>query len=85
MKNLHIENSYNIWDRYTMFALITFCCNKEYGSYLADKVLNRTYRGMYIEWWLHNLGYWFTLPFVKNAKVKALNERFRHVDLEEHR
>ena len=84
MKNLHIENSYNIWNRYTMFALITAECNKEYGCYLADKALNRTYRGMYIEWWLHNIGYWFTLPFIKNDKVKALNERFKHVDLEEH-
>lgn len=34
-----------------------------------------------IEWWLHNIGYYLTLPFVKNAKIKALNERFKHVDL----
>ena len=33
------------------------------------------------EWWLHNIGYYLTLPFVKNAKIKALNERFKHVDL----
>jgi hypothetical protein len=34
-----------------------------------------------IEWWLHNIGYYLTLPLVKNAKIKALNERFKHVDL----
>ena len=84
LKNLRIENSYNTWDRYAMFAAITTKCNNEYGCYLADKVLNRTYRGIYIEWWLHNIGYWLTLPFIKNEKVKALNERFKHVDLEEH-
>lgn len=34
-----------------------------------------------IEWWLHNIGYYLTLPFIKNAKIKALNDRFKHVDL----
>lgn len=34
-----------------------------------------------VEWWLHNIGYYLTLPFVKNTKIKALNERFKHVDL----
>lgn len=34
-----------------------------------------------IEWWIHNIGYYLTLPFIKNPKIKALNERFKHVDL----
>lgn len=34
-----------------------------------------------IEWWLHNIGYYVTLPFIENDKIKALNERFKHVDL----
>ena len=82
--NLHIENSYNIWDKTTMFSLITEKCNEVYGSYLADQFLNRSYTDMYVEWYLHNIGYWLTLPFVKNSKIKSLNERFKHVDLEEH-
>jgi hypothetical protein len=56
----------------------------EYCSGNAQVLLNRTYDSMYIEWWLHNLGYYLTLPFLKNESIKALNERFRHVDLEEH-
>ncbi len=84
MKNLHIESSYNTWSKRAMFTAITSKCKEIYGNYLADKVLNRTYSGMYIEWWLHNIGYLLTLPFIKNDKIKALNERFKHVDLEEH-
>ena len=67
-----------------MFVTITDKCNEEYGGYLADKILNRSYRGMYIEWWLHNIGYWVTAPFVKFDYIKRLNERFKHLDLEEH-
>ena len=84
MKNLHIENSFNTWLEYDMFVAITNKCKDEYGNYLADKILNRSYRGMYIEWWLHNIGYWLTLPFVKFDCIKRLNERFKHVDLESH-
>ena len=60
-------------------------CFKAYGSEAADIVLNRSYFGMYIEWWLHNICYWLTLPFSKNKTIKSLNERFKHVDLEEHK
>lgn len=84
MKNIHIENSYNTWDSDIMFAKITTKCKEAYGSYLANRTLNRTYRGMYVEWWLHNIGYWITLPFTKHTYIKKLNERFKHVDLEEH-
>ena len=84
MKNLHIENSYNIWDKHKMLARILDKCQQVYGSPQADLVLNRTYRGMYIEWWLHNIGYWVTIPFIRINWIKDLNERFKHVDLEEH-
>lgn len=67
-----------------MFVAITDKCHEVYGSYLADKVLNRSYKGMYIEWLLHNIGYWATIPFIKNTYVAWLNERFKHLDLEEH-
>jgi hypothetical protein len=84
LKNLHIENSYNIWHKNDMFTAITEKSKKDYGNQLADKVLNRSYRGMYVEWWLHNAGYWATRPFTKNTQVAKLNERFKHLDLEEH-
>ena len=83
-KNLHIENSYNIWNKTTMFNMITEESNKKYGIYLADLLLNRSYTSIYTEWYLHNIGYWATLPFIKNKTIKSLNERFKHVDIEEH-
>lgn len=84
MKNIHIPNSYNVWTIPTMVCEIEWFCKKKYGTTNADQVLNRTYRGMYIEWYLHNIGYWLTLPFKKNPKIVVLNERFKHLDLEEH-
>lgn len=84
MKNIHIENSYNTWFTGSMNTLIHIECYNKYKEVYADKILNRSYRGMYIEWYLHNLGYWFTLPFIKIESIKKLNERFKHVDLEEH-
>ena len=84
IKNIHIENSYNTWLIDSMNTKIHIECYKTYGSIYADQILNRTYKDMYIEWYLHNIGYWLTLPFIKNEKIKALNERFKHVDLEQH-
>ena len=84
MRNLRIENSYNTWNSCDMHVKIILCCAATYDSYLANKILNRSYDGMYIEWWLHNIGYWLTRPFIKNPYIQALNERFKHVDLEEH-
>lgn len=90
MKNIHIENSYNIWKPSAMDAAIMRKCNDEYGSYRADIELNRTYRSMYIEWWLHNIGYYITKPFcfLDNAyktNITGINLRCKDVDLEEHK
>lgn len=85
IKNIHIENSHNIWSKKTMFSLISEKCNERYGNYLADRTLNRSYKSMYTEWYLHNIGYWLTLPFIKNQIIQSINERCKHVDLEEHR
>lgn len=83
-KNIHINNSYLIWSTGNMWIEISFACKMLYGTIEADKVLNRSYRGMYIEWWLHNIGYYFTMLFPNNKNMIALSERFKHVDLEEH-
>lgn len=85
MKNIHIENSYNIWTPDHMWSTIIHQSQLTYDDLRADVVLNRSYKGMYIEWYLHNIGYWLTLPFIKNSKIQKLNERFKHLDLEEHR
>jgi hypothetical protein len=83
MKNLHIENSYNTWNPNKMKEAID---NKMKDANLeADpkKSMNRTYESMYVEWALHNVGYHVTKPFTKNSKMKHINERCKHVDLEE--
>lgn len=84
MKNIHIENSYKIWNKKTMHYMIFAEFNRKYNELDLELYMNRSYNGMFIEWYLHNIGYWLTLPFIKNEKAKALNERFKHVDLEEH-
>ena len=84
MKNLHIQNSYKVWSINRMFEEIEYASLVCYGQLSANNVLNRSYRNMYIEWYLHNIGYWLTLPFIKNESIKKLNLRFKDVDLEEH-
>lgn len=83
MKNLHFDNSYKIWSTFDMKSEIIHKCHILYDSMDADKILNRSYKGMYIEWYLHNIGYYITLPFVNNEYIKSLNNRFKDLDLEE--
>lgn len=83
-KKIHIENSYNIWSTSIMWGKITAESWCKYQDMQADRVLNRSYRGMYIKWYLHNIGYWITLPFAKNTTMKSINEKYKHIDFEEH-
>ena len=78
MKNLHITNSFLIWAPSKMREKIVEACMITYKHYDAAEVLGRTWVGMYIEWWLHNIGYYITklIPF-----LNFLTERFQHVDL----
>ena len=85
MKNLHFNNSYTVWSTGHMWSEIIHQCHIKYGSLQADKVLNRSYTGMYLEWYLHNIGYYLTLPFCEYDFIRRLNVRFRDLDLEEHR
>lgn len=82
MPNIHIENSYSIWKTVLMRTLIDFECDIKYGTVLAEMLLNRSYRSMYIEWWLHNIGYYITKPFCHIEAVKKINLRCKDVDLE---
>ena len=78
MKNLHIVNSFMVWAPSEMKLRIVDACMKAYDQYDAANVLGRTWTGMYIEWWLHNIGYYVAkfIPF-----LNGLVERFQHVDL----
>lgn len=91
MKVLHFKNSYNIWSIKTMEKLIwDEWYNRNYNGdpYFCGSPsiwLNRSMRSMYIEWYLHNIGYYLTLPFCEYEFIRRLNLRFRDLDLEEYR
>ena len=65
-----------------MKHLIQEECFEAYGLWNVEAVLNRSFRSMYIEWWLHNIGYYITKPFCHIEAVKKINLRCRDVDLE---
>lgn len=80
MKSIQIKNSYKIWRPSVMGCRIVEECRKKYGiSYVPD-VLHRSYVDMYIEWWLHNIGYYLTRRI---ALFESVNQRCKDVDLEE--
>lgn len=83
-KVIHIENSYNIWSINKMTVCIMDECAIKYGTPWADHILNRTWEGMYIEWWLHNIGYYLTRWMRAWSFMSKINDRCRSVDLEEH-
>lgn len=81
MRNLHIENSYKIWSINKMKSMISsMVCPVDPEVYL-----NRTFKSMYIEWWLHNIGYYLTKPLCFISKFNWYNTRCKDVDLEEHK
>ena len=83
-KNIHIDNSYNVWSTKKMYSLMLNAIEGE--AILPEYYLNRSLKGMIIEWYLHNIGFWLTLPFItESSKLAKINYRCRHVDLEEHR
>ena len=83
MKNLHIVDSYKIWSTSIMCCTITYECQRLFGDVDVEREFNRSFRSMYIEWWLHNIGYYLTKPFCSIEKFRKLNLRFKDVDLEE--
>lgn len=82
MVNLHIPMSYNTWSPSAMKVLMRAVAYTEYNTEDYNDLLNRNTRSLIIEWWIHNLGYYLTLPFCKNSEIYKINVRFRDVDLE---
>ena len=80
MKSIQIKDSYKIWRPFAMRWLIVEECFKKYDNPKATMVLNRSYVSMYIEWWLHNIGYYLTRGL---AIFDVINLRCKDVDLEE--
>ena len=84
MKNLHIENSYNIWSAKKMRKKIDEIALKEYGEFESiENLFGRKYVSMYFEWWLHNIAYYITKPFCFIGFIRKINSRSKDVDLEE--
>lgn len=83
MKFLQIKEGYTVWYPSVMKFLLQVLCLGKYQSKKVNEILNRSYISMYIEWWLHNIGYYITIPFCKIHWVKKLNDRFKDVDIEE--
>lgn len=83
MKVIHINNSYKYWRINTMKCIIDYMALNEYCSGNAQKLLHRSYKSMYIEWWLHNIGYYLTKLFCFIDCIKKINLRCKDVDLEE--
>ncbi len=79
-KYIQIRNSYSTWKPSKMRISIADECAWEYNSPFANEELSRSWASMYVEWWLHNIGYYLTKPFYC---LRAINYRCKHVDLEE--
>lgn len=75
MKNIHINNSYNIWSILKMRQVIL-----QYHNH-PTSYLNRSWLSLYIEWYLHNIGYYITLPLCFIPYIKKQNTRCQDVDL----
>ena len=80
---IKIKDSYSIWSPKTMKTLIKNAAIDKYGFDNAPDLLNRNYISMYIEWWMHNVGYYITKPFCFNDAIYKINLRFKDVDLVE--
>lgn len=84
MKSIQIKDSYKIWRPSDMKFYILMKCIEKYSRFFPTDVLNRSYLSMYIEWWLHNIGYYLTKPFCFIPFIKKINLRCKDVDLEEY-
>lgn len=76
---IQIKNSFGVWKPSKMRVYIYYQFRKQYDFASISKLKN--FKPLVIEWWLHNIGYWFTKPFVRIPKINALNLRFKDVDL----
>lgn len=84
MINIHIVDSYKVWDTEIMQGKIKAESSKHYDTWDARAVLNRSWISMYIEWYLHNFGYYLTLPFKRFYQLNKINLRCKDLDLERH-
>ena len=75
-KHIQIKDSYKIWRPRVMKQSI-YPEPTTYGPYPE----HYNYTPYIIEWWLHNIGYWVTKPFVFIPAINNINLRCKDVDL----
>lgn len=81
--SIKIENGYMVWSPDKMKQIIQIETIKKYNSSDVVALLHKDYYSMYVEWWLHNIGYYITKPFCFIERINFVNSRFKDVDLEE--
>ena len=72
-KHVQVKDSYNTWNPSKMKKDISDSC---------EDTQCKTTTLTVIEWWIHNIGYWLTLPFTFIASIGKINSRFKDVDLD---
>lgn len=72
-KHIQIKDSYNVWKQRTMWYLIF--------DAIGQIVNIKHFTAIRIEWWLHNIAYYLTKPFIFIPAMKKLNLRAKDVDL----
>lgn len=70
-KHIQIKNSYCVWNPQVMKYFIERHCQIQDSQLFA----------LTLEWWLHNIGYYITLPFITNDWCASINRRCKDVDL----
>lgn len=76
-KHVQIKDSYNVWNKFMMMKLIY----AKVEGIPDPEWFYKNANSLAIEWWLHNIGYWVTRPFISIPAIGKLNLRFKHVDL----
>ena len=71
-RHIKVYSSFKIWNPKRMRRIIDIKLKDTSASNCTPYV---------IEWWIHNICYYLTLPFVKYPKVQAINLRAKDVDL----
>lgn len=78
-RHIQIKDSYDVWRPSKMRVSIYYHFHKQCD--LPRLVAIQNFKSLVIEWWLHNIGYYITKPFIRFKRVNALHLRFKDVDL----
>ena len=84
MKHIQIKDGSKIWRPSEMKAALQDACAEKYDNPFPEVVLNTPYSMLYLEWWLHNIGYCLTRGADSAMWIRVCN-RCRDIDFVERR